>query len=49
MKNSKNFISDSFEKIIIKNQDTKEIIAEINNDEIIPAIGFEIILVPKVN
>lgn len=45
----KHFISDKFKKFIIKNKDTKEVVAEITHDEIIPATDYEIILIPNSN
>lgn len=47
--NKESFIDDKFKKFIIKNRYTKEIVAEITRDEVIPATDYEIILIPKQN
>ena len=47
--NKESFIDDKFKKFIIKNRYTKEIVAEITHDEVIPATDYEIILIPKQN
>lgn len=47
--NNESFICDKFKKFIIKNKYTKEVVAEITCEEIIPATDYEIILIPNDN